>query len=119
MVTREARQAKRLQGVASLRTESLQGRNQRHVAGPFCAGGALKASPVGDHAFICGIRGKPLTKESFRNLFRKAVRATGIEGKSAPVFALHQSTNCARLSKQVIGKLANETETSIPSPMRR
>jgi len=68
VVTREARQATRLQGVASLRTESLQGRNQRHVADRFCAGGALKASPIGDHAFICGIRGKPLTKESFRNL---------------------------------------------------
>jgi hypothetical protein len=43
----------------------------------------LKPGPVGELAFICGDRGKPLTKESFGNLFRKVVRAAGIEGKSA------------------------------------
>ncbi len=43
----------------------------------------LRAGPIGELAFICGDRGKPLTKESFGNLFRKAVRAAGITGNSA------------------------------------
>ena len=43
----------------------------------------LAAGPVGDLAFICGGQGKPLTKESFGNLFRKAVRKAGVVGKSA------------------------------------
>jgi integrase len=43
----------------------------------------LDASPTGDLTFICGEKGRPLTKESFGNLFRKACRAAGLENRSA------------------------------------
>jgi integrase len=42
----------------------------------------LRAGPTADLAFICGANGKPLTKESFGNLFRVACRTAGIN-KSA------------------------------------
>jgi integrase len=40
----------------------------------------LKAGPCGDLTFIAGENGRPLTKESFGNLFRKACRAAGVPG---------------------------------------
>jgi integrase len=43
---------------------------------------ALRAGPTGDLAFICGANGKPLTKESFGNVFSDACRAAGVN-KSA------------------------------------
>jgi len=42
----------------------------------------LAAGPCGDMAFICGDRGRPLTKEGFGNVFREAARAAGVN-KSA------------------------------------
>jgi integrase len=42
----------------------------------------LEAGPTGDLHFICGESGKPLTKESFGNLFREACNAAGVK-KSA------------------------------------
>jgi integrase len=42
----------------------------------------LKAGPTGDLAFICGANGKPVTKESFGNLFREACNSAGVR-KSA------------------------------------
>lgn len=42
----------------------------------------LRAGPRGDLAFICGESGRPLTKESFGNLFRDACNAAGV-AKSA------------------------------------
>ena len=42
----------------------------------------LSAGPVGDETFICGGRGKALTKETFGNDFREACRAAKVE-KSA------------------------------------
>src|SRR5262245_4321547 len=70
-------------GVATLRTEKSQG--EITVTLPILPALAttLKVGPIGDLAFICGDKGKPLTKESFGNLFRRAVRAAGIGGKSA------------------------------------
>ena len=45
---------------------------------------SLDAGPCGDLAFICGERGKPLTKESFGNMFKAACRAANInEGKKS------------------------------------
>jgi integrase len=38
----------------------------------------LDAGPCGDLAFICGERGRPLTKESFGNLFKKACKDAGV-----------------------------------------
>jgi integrase len=70
-------------GVATLRTEKSQGDVTVTLPILPVLAETLKAGPVGDLAFICGNKGKPLTKESFGNLFRKAVRAAGVEGKSA------------------------------------
>jgi site-specific recombinase XerD len=42
----------------------------------------LEAGPCGDLAFICGAKGRPLTKESFGNAFSDAARAAGVQ-KSA------------------------------------
>jgi integrase len=43
----------------------------------------LKAGPCGDLTFIAGENGRPLTKESFGNLFRKACREAGLKKRSA------------------------------------
>jgi integrase len=43
----------------------------------------LEAGPCGDLTFVAGENGRPLTKESFGNLFRKACRAAGLSGLSA------------------------------------
>jgi integrase len=43
----------------------------------------LKAGPCGDLTFIAGESGRPLTKESFGNLFRKACRDVGLINRSA------------------------------------
>jgi len=43
---------------------------------------ALDYGPTGDLAFICGMNGKPLAKETFGNMFRDACRAAGVK-KSA------------------------------------
>jgi integrase len=43
----------------------------------------LEAGPCGDLTFIAGENGRPLTKESFGNLFRSACRAAGLRGRSA------------------------------------
>lgn len=42
----------------------------------------LDAGPTGELAFICGMNGGPLTKESFGNMFSEAARSAGIR-KSA------------------------------------
>jgi integrase len=42
----------------------------------------LEAGPCGDLGFICGEKGRPLTKEAFGNLFRKARRAAGVPGSA-------------------------------------
>jgi hypothetical protein len=38
---------------------------------------------TGELAYICGGRGKPLTKESFGNIFKDACVEAGVHGKSA------------------------------------
>lgn len=43
----------------------------------------LAQGPCGDLSFICGERGRPLTKESFGNDFKAACVAAGITDKSA------------------------------------
>jgi integrase len=43
---------------------------------------AIDIGPTGDLAFICGKTGKPVTKESFGNMFRAACRKAGVD-KSA------------------------------------
>lgn len=43
----------------------------------------LEAGPCGDLTFITGESGRPLTKESFGNLFRKACGDAGLQNRSA------------------------------------
>ncbi len=42
----------------------------------------LEAGPCGDLTYIAGENGRPLTKESFGNLFRAACRAAGVPGSA-------------------------------------
>lgn len=55
----------------------------------------LEAGPCGDMVFICGANGKPMTKESFGNAFRKACRLAKIYGKSAHGLRKAAATRCA------------------------
>jgi integrase len=43
----------------------------------------LDAGPIGELAYICGASGKPLTKESFGNMFKAACVKAQVHGKSA------------------------------------
>jgi integrase len=67
-------------GIATIRTE----KNGTEVHLPILLElqEAIERGPTADLAFICGSNGKPLTKESFGNLFRDACRAAGAK-KSA------------------------------------
>jgi integrase len=107
----------------------------------------LKAGPVGDLTFIVGESGKPLTKESFGNLFREACNAASVPGSAhgvrkiaattaanngatvAQLKALFGWTDDAmpalytktadreRLAIDAAHTLANAERTSIPAPM--
>jgi len=70
-------------GVAMLRTEKSQGEIAVTLPILPILAATLAAGPTGELAFICGAKGKPLTKEAFGNLFRNACRAAGVFGKSA------------------------------------
>jgi integrase len=105
----------------------------------------LDAGPCGDLSFIVGENGRPLTKESFGNLFRDACRAAGVPGSAHgvrklaatrmanngateaqlmavfgwtdPKMAAHytRSANRKRLAAQSINMM-NASGTSIPAP---
>jgi integrase len=68
-------------GVGSIKTE----KNDTPVTLPILPvlSKTLDAGPCGDLTFIAGENGRPLTKESFGNLFRKACRAAGLRDRSA------------------------------------
>jgi integrase len=70
-------------GVATLRTEKSQ--HTITVSLPILPvlAKTLAAGPTAELAFICGTNGKPLTKESFGNVFREACNKAGVTGKSA------------------------------------
>ncbi len=65
-------------GAATLKTE--KGGFTVEVAWPILPvlQRTLDAGPCGDLAFICGGRGRPLTKESFGNMFKKACKDAGV-----------------------------------------
>jgi len=69
-------------GVATIRTKKSQGIIEVAIPLPPPLLEALQAGPTGDLSFICGARGRPLTKESFGNLFRQTCNAAGVR-KSA------------------------------------
>jgi integrase len=110
---------------------------------------ALRAGPTAELAFICGATGKPMTKESFGNAFSDACRAAGVRksahglrkvgatraaNNGATVAQLNaifgwtgskmaslytQNADRKRLARDAIGKLVNDTGTSIPSPKQK
>jgi integrase len=69
-------------GWITLRTEKSQGEIIVCIPVLPILQRTLDAGPTGELAFICGKRGKPLTKESFGNDFKDACRAAGVN-KSA------------------------------------
>jgi integrase len=106
----------------------------------------LDAGPCGDMTFIVGAEGKPLKKESFGNMFRDTCREAGVPGSAHGLrklaatraaengateaeldaifgwkgrgMAQHytREANRARLSREAMHKLANDSATSIPAP---
>jgi len=70
-------------GVATIRTEKhAQGKLGEIVTIAITPNlqAALDAGPIGDLAFICGDKGRPMKKESFGNWFGEVCRSTGIPG---------------------------------------
>lgn len=132
-------------GVASLRTEKTD--TEVHIPILPELAHVLSAGPTGELAFICGTNGKPLTKESFGNVFSDACRAAGIRKSAHGVrkagatraanngatvaqleaifgwtggrMASHytKSADRARLAREAIGKLANAERTSMVLPV--
>lgn len=82
-------------GIFTIKTEK-SGR-QVEVSNPILPvlAATLKAGPCGDLTFICGSTGKPMTKESFGNAFRRACRQAGVDGKSAHGLRKVAATRCA------------------------
>jgi integrase len=70
-------------GLITLRTEKSQGAVTVYLPILPVLQRTLDAGPVGQLAFVCGAKGKALTKESFGNLFKEACVAAGILNKSA------------------------------------
>jgi integrase len=127
-------------GVATLKTEK-KGVEVSLPILPVLAT-TLAAGPTGDLAFVCGERGRPLTKESFGNMFKAACKAAGVPGSAhglrkiaatraanagateAELMAIFgwtdskmaahytRTANRKRLAAQAMSKLA----TSIPAP---
>ena len=68
-------------GVATIRTEKTGMEVSIPILPALAA--TLANGPTGDLAFIVGETGKPLTKETFGNFFRRACNEAGLKGKSA------------------------------------
>jgi integrase len=77
-------------GVASLKTE----KNDTPVMLPIlpALAATLKAGPCADLTFIAGENGRPLTKESFGNLFREACTRAGVRASAHGVRKLAAAT---------------------------
>lgn len=69
-------------GVATIRTEKSGGEVTVTIPILPVLDTTLRAGPCGELAFICGASRKPLTKETFGNMFREACRSAKVE-KSA------------------------------------
>ncbi|MGB9397844.1 MAG: tyrosine-type recombinase/integrase, partial [Pseudolabrys sp.] len=70
-------------GIATLRTEKSQGEITLTLPILPVLQRTLDAGPIGELAFICGRRGKPLKKESFGTAFKEACVAAGLHDRSA------------------------------------
>jgi integrase len=134
-------------GVASLKTEKTDTLVTLPIL-PVLAE-TLAAGPCADLAFIAGANARPLTKESFGNLFRDACRAAGVPGSAHGVrkIAATRSANAGatvaqleaifgwsggtmaslytraadrrRLAREAMHTLGNEKAPSIVAPRRR
>ena len=136
-------------GRVSIRTEKSQGSVEVSIPllPPLLE--ALQEGPTGELAFICGAAGTPLTKESFGNLFRKACNAAGVRKSAhgvRKIGATRAANNGAtvaeleaifgwtggnmaslytraadrrRLAQEAIGKLVNNSGTSMPTPIQK
>ena len=133
-------------GVATLKTEKSQ--QTITVTLPILPvlAETLAAGPCGDLTFIAGARRRPLTKESFGNLFRDACEAADVPGSAHGVRKLAatraanngatvaqlealfgweggnmaslytRSADRQRLASEAVHMLANENRTFIPAP---
>ena len=131
-------------GIAKLKTE----KNGTEVTLPILPilQTTLDAGPCGDLTFVVGQNGKPLTKESFGNLFKDACNTAGVPGSAhgvrkiaatraaqngatvaelEAIFGWHgggmashytREADRARLATQAMRKLTNDERTSIPAP---
>jgi integrase len=70
-------------GSATLRTEKSRGEITVTLPILPVLHRTLDAGPTGELAFICGVRGKPFTKESFGTAFKEACKAAGLFNRSA------------------------------------
>jgi len=70
------------EGVATIKTEKSGGDVEVTLPILPVLQEALDAGPCGDLTFIVGQNGKPLTKESFGNLFRAACKEAGVPGSA-------------------------------------
>jgi integrase len=68
--------------VATIMTEKSGGEIEVSIPILPVLAATLKAGPCGDLMFIVGESGKPFTKESFGNEFRRACRAAGVPGSA-------------------------------------
>lgn len=89
-------------GWATLKTEKTGTEVTIPILPPLKA--SLEGGPTGDMHFIVGASGKPLTKESFGNMFRDACRDAGVE-KSA-----HGLRKIAATRAAEAGATVNELE---------
>lgn len=133
-------------GVATIRTEKSQGDVEVTLPILPVLAVTLETGPCGELTFICGESGKPLTKESFGNMFKDACKAAGVPGSAhgvrkiaatraansgATVAQLEaifgwqggtmaslytRSADRRRLSLEAAHTLANTERTSIPAP---
>ena len=139
---------RRMDGGDVLQFRTQKGNEEIEVTLPILPALAitLAAGPTSDLTFVCGAKGRPLTKESFGNAFSKAARAAGVK-KSAHGVRKIAATRCAdngatvhqlmaifgwktaqmadlytkeanrrRLAREAAHLLLNDQRTSIPSP---
>lgn len=134
-------------GIATIKTEKSQGKVEVTLPILQVLQVTLDAGPCGDLTYIAGEHGRPLTKESFGNLFRAACKAAGVPGSAHGVrkIAATRAANAGatvaqleaifgwtggtmashytrkadrkRLAKSAMHFLANEDETTIPAPL--
>jgi len=133
-------------GVAKIRTEKSGRKVEVTLPILPVLATTLAAGPCGELTFIAGESGKPLTKESFGNLFRDACRAAGVPGSAHGVRKIAatraadngateaqleaifgwsggrmaslytRNANRERLARDAMHTLGNDERTSIPAP---